>query len=289
MCATERETGLAAKNNLKRGAWTREEDERLAHCVKFHGETKWRLVPAKAGLNRSPRSCRMRWLNYLRPTIKRGNITEEEEDLILRLHKLLGNRSLEIKSFFTYPLLLQCSQPGEMLLKLDLARCIYRWALIAGRLPGRTDNEIKNYWKTHLSRKIKPQQPQQKKAVFHCKPEVVEERKGLTEISGGGGSNYELTAKPRTTAEAAVSSNAFNVEQILTQEGTTTNCCFWNSGAEEGSTKCGRIKQDTPSNEEGIYRFDYTSLNDHDFCMEMNLDSDLDFQSFLRSLCWEDT
>ncbi|XP_031493297.1 transcription factor WER-like [Nymphaea colorata] len=255
MCATERETGLAAKNNLKRGAWTREEDERLAHCVKFHGETRWRLVPAKAGLNRPPRSCRMRWLNYLRPTIKRGNITEEEEDLILRLHKLLGNR----------------------------------WALIAGRLPGRTDNEIKNYWKTHLSRKIRPQQPQQKKAVFPCKPEVVEERKELTEISGGGGSNYELTAKPRTTAEAAVSSNAFNVEQILSQEGTTTDCCFWNSGAEGGSTKCGCIKQDTPSNEDGIYRFDYTSLNDYDFCMEMNLDSDLDFQSFLRSLCWEDT
>lgn len=63
----------------------------------------------------------MRWLNYLRPDIKRGNISPEEDDLIIRLHSLLGNR----------------------------------WSLIAGRLPGRTDNEIKNYWKTNLSKSIK--------------------------------------------------------------------------------------------------------------------------------------
>lgn len=45
-----------------------------------------------AGLKRCGKSCRLRWLNYLRPDIKRGNITQEEEDLIIRLHKLLGNR-----------------------------------------------------------------------------------------------------------------------------------------------------------------------------------------------------
>lgn len=31
---------------------------------------------------------------------------------------------------------------------------VCRWALIAGRIPGRTDNEIKNYWNTHLSKKL---------------------------------------------------------------------------------------------------------------------------------------
>ena len=62
-------------------------------------------------------------MNYLRPDIKRGNITPEEDDLIIRMHSLLGNR----------------------------------WSLIAGRLPGRTDNEIKNYWNTHLSKKLKIQ------------------------------------------------------------------------------------------------------------------------------------
>lgn len=62
-------------------------------------------------------------MNYLRPDIKRGNITPDEDDLIIRLHALLGNR----------------------------------WSLIAGRLPGRTDNEIKNYWNTHLSKKLRSQ------------------------------------------------------------------------------------------------------------------------------------
>ncbi|KAH7523873.1 hypothetical protein FEM48_Zijuj06G0058200 [Ziziphus jujuba var. spinosa] len=75
------------------------------------------------GLKRCGKSCRLRWLNYLRPDIKRGNISHDEEELIIRLHKLLGNR----------------------------------WSLIAGRLPGRTDNEIKNYWNTTLCKKANAQ------------------------------------------------------------------------------------------------------------------------------------
>ncbi|KAJ0981159.1 hypothetical protein J5N97_009414 [Dioscorea zingiberensis] len=105
---------------LKRGAWTPEEDQILASYIEAHGPQKWSHVPKKAGINRCGKSCRLRWLNYLRPDIKRGNITPEEEDLILRLHKLLGNR----------------------------------WSLIAGRLPGRTDNEIKNYWNTVIKKKL---------------------------------------------------------------------------------------------------------------------------------------
>ncbi|KAG1330202.1 transcription repressor MYB5 [Cocos nucifera] len=105
---------------LKRGPWTPEEDEVLAKFVRKEGEGRWRTLPHRAGLLRCGKSCRLRWMNYLRPSIKRGPIAPDEEDLILRLHRLLGNR----------------------------------WSLIAGRIPGRTDNEIKNYWNTHLSKKL---------------------------------------------------------------------------------------------------------------------------------------
>ncbi|KAJ7951529.1 Myb transcription factor [Quillaja saponaria] len=111
---------------LNRGAWTATEDKLLTDYVKTHGEGKWRNLPKRAvlfmhaGLKRCGKSCRLRWLNYLRPDIKRGNITHDEDDLIIRLHNLLGNR----------------------------------WSLIAGRLPGRTDNEIKNYWNTNLVKRL---------------------------------------------------------------------------------------------------------------------------------------
>lgn len=108
------------REELNRGAWTAEEDTRLSEYIQTHGESGWRSLPKKAGLNRCGKSCRLRWLNYLRPDIKRGNISPDEEELIIRMHRLLGNR----------------------------------WSLIAGRLPGRTDNEIKNYWNTHLSKKL---------------------------------------------------------------------------------------------------------------------------------------
>ncbi|KAL2553310.1 Transcription repressor MYB4 [Forsythia ovata] len=108
------------KEHTNKGAWTKEEDERLVNYIKQHGEGCWRSLPKAAGLLRCGKSCRLRWINYLRPDLKRGNFTTEEEEFIINLHSLLGNK----------------------------------WSLIAARLPGRTDNEIKNYWNTHIKRKL---------------------------------------------------------------------------------------------------------------------------------------
>ncbi|KAJ6400753.1 hypothetical protein OIU84_016226 [Salix udensis] len=112
-----------SKVGLHRGPWTPREDTLLTKYIQAHGEGHWRSLPKKAGLLRCGKSCRLRWMNYLRPDIKRGNITPDEDDLIIRMHSLLGNR----------------------------------WSLIAGRLPGRTDNEIKNYWNTHLVKRLRSQ------------------------------------------------------------------------------------------------------------------------------------
>nr|CCU64153.1 ScMYB1 protein [Saccharum hybrid cultivar Co 86032] len=108
------------KAHTNKGAWTKEEDDRLVAYIRAHGEGCWRSLPKAAGLLRCGKSCRLRWINYLRPDLKRGNFTADEDDLIIKLHSLLGNK----------------------------------WSLIAARLPGRTDNEIKNYWNTHIRRKL---------------------------------------------------------------------------------------------------------------------------------------
>lgn len=77
---------------LRKGPWTPEEDEKLVSYVKKYGHGRWKHVANAAGLRRGGRSCRLRWTNYLNPHIKRGPFTEEEDDLIIKLHSVLGNK-----------------------------------------------------------------------------------------------------------------------------------------------------------------------------------------------------
>lgn len=55
------------------------------------------------GLLRCGKSCRLRWINYLRPDIKRGNFSNEEEEAIISLHQILGNRYI-----YVFSLVLSC-------------------------------------------------------------------------------------------------------------------------------------------------------------------------------------
>ncbi|CAI0550141.1 unnamed protein product [Linum tenue] len=85
-------TPCCDKNGLKKGPWTTEEDHKLTSYIQLHGPGNWRTLPKNAGLQRCGKSCRLRWTNYLRPDIKRGRFAFEEEETIIQLHSILGNK-----------------------------------------------------------------------------------------------------------------------------------------------------------------------------------------------------
>ncbi|CAL5382056.1 unnamed protein product [Camellia sinensis] len=109
------------KSKVRKGLWSPEEDEKLMKYMMRNGQGCWSDIARNAGLQRCGKSCRLRWINYLRPDLKRGAFSPQEEDLIIHLHSILGNR----------------------------------WSQIAARLPGRTDNEIKNFWNSTIKKRLK--------------------------------------------------------------------------------------------------------------------------------------
>ncbi|KAG4382229.1 hypothetical protein GLYMA_14G039200v4 [Glycine max] len=117
---------------LKKGPWTAEEDAILAAYVTSNGVGNWNIVRKNTGLARCGKSCRLRWTNHLRPDLKKGAFTQEEQLKVIQLHALMGNK----------------------------------WARMAQELPGRTDNEIKNFWNTR--------QKKRKRAGLPLYPEDIE-------------------------------------------------------------------------------------------------------------------
>ncbi|KAL0370023.1 UNVERIFIED_CONTAM: Transcription factor [Sesamum angustifolium] len=107
---------MMEKEGVRKGPWTEQEDVQLVLYVNLFGDRRWDFIAKVSGLKRTGKSCRLRWVNYLHPGLKRGKMTPHEERLVLELHSKYGNR----------------------------------WSRIARKLPGRTDNEIKNYWRTHM-------------------------------------------------------------------------------------------------------------------------------------------
>ncbi|XP_075508058.1 transcription factor MYB108-like [Primulina tabacum] len=159
---------------LRRGPWTVEEDFILINYIAHHGDGRWNSLAGSAGLKRTGKSCRLRWLNYLRPEVRRGNITLEEQLLILELHSRWGNR----------------------------------WSKIAQHLPGRTDNEIKNYWRTRIQKHAKQLKCDVNSKQFKdtmrylWMPRLVERIQAASALGGGSAEVAGASSSTTTTNSA---------------------------------------------------------------------------------------
>ncbi|KAJ0233211.1 Transcription repressor MYB6 [Hirschfeldia incana] len=185
------------KAHTNKGAWTKEEDQRLIDYIRIHGEGCWRSLPKSAGLLRCGKSCRLRWINYLRPDLKRGNFSDEEDQVIIKLHSLLGNK----------------------------------WSLIAGRLPGRTDNEIKNYWNTHIKRKLLSQgmDPQTHRPIKDSIAKTVASQLSVIVPPQNGAVEYSFTSRPKkeNSSDNLASSSGTTTDEDLRQNGD----CYYNDNS----------------------------------------------------------
>ncbi|KAK1387457.1 Transcription factor [Heracleum sosnowskyi] len=166
--------------DLRRGPWTVEEDFALMNYISRHGEGRWNSLARSAGLKRTGKSCRLRWLNYLRPDVRRGNITLEEQLLILELHSRWGNR----------------------------------WSKIAQHLPGRTDNEIKNYWRTRVQKHAKQLKCDVNSKQFKDTMRYLWMPRLVERIQAASGTSSAIAATGDSTFAMATGSSYYNTNNI---------------------------------------------------------------------------
>ncbi|KAM7274932.1 hypothetical protein ACFE04_016798 [Oxalis oulophora] len=185
-----------AEIELRRGPWTLEEDTLLTHYIARHGEGRWNLLAKCAGLKRTGKSCRLRWLNYLKPDIKRGNLTPQEQLLILELHSKWGNR----------------------------------WSKIAQHLPGRTDNEIKNYWRTRVQKQARQLNIESNSQGFMDAVRCFWMPRLLQKVEQSSSSSASLIMEETTmnsTKEIEANYDDMNYNEIENNISSSSNSCYY--------------------------------------------------------------
>ncbi|EOY34142.1 Myb domain protein 48 isoform 1 [Theobroma cacao] len=170
------------QEEIRKGPWTEQEDILLVNFVHLFGDRRWDFIAKVSGLkvwrettDRTGKSCRLRWVNYLHPGLKRGKMTPQEERLVLELHAKWGNR----------------------------------WSRIARKLPGRTDNEIKNYWRTHMRKKAQ----EKKRAMSPSSSSSTTTTVDSLPFSGNGKVSFYDTGGPNMIALAGKNSPEFEDEK----------------------------------------------------------------------------
>ncbi|KAJ8442862.1 hypothetical protein Cgig2_022228 [Carnegiea gigantea] len=236
------------KERVKKGPWSEVEDLMLISFIQKHGHSNWRALPKLAGLARCGKSCRLRWVNYLRPDVKRGSFTFEEEEAIIKLHETLGNK----------------------------------WSKIASHFPGRTDNEIKNVWNTHLKKRIKGKNSSlnndaKEENTKECPKQQLHATNQASPIDDMTidieHSSSSSTSSSSETSFLTPNHQMTEVNKRLHQEGENPSSDV--SGKDESEIDVDKMKEDAPMSEDLIEipfepHLDLWNLLDDDFSISAN-------------------